>query len=335
MEDSETVLRARFSWVRHYQQSKDAGLTCLPLRHFPPHLTKMVATDTKRWAKRVWFPAAAVAIDFLNQRSRTLTPRRYLGLRNGRRLGPKSIQSELRRLHQTSFSTATIWRILARHGVSASVRPRRKPKVPKRYNRPIPGDRVQIDNCKIEKKLYQFTAIDDCTRLRVLRLYDARNGANAAAFVEQIQAAFPFPIQRIQSDRGPEFISDSFQKVLRAKHIKFRPIRARSPHLNGKVERSQQTDRNEFWATVEKSQRDLVGSAAALAEWKRHYNQNRGHSALSGKTPLQHFEELAATVPTAAAVGEAFDEAKEKWHTNWPYGWTYTEEKGFFLKRCR
>lgn len=328
------MLRARFSWVRHYQQSKDAGLTCLRCGISRPTLRK--------WWRRYQELGEAGLVSRSRRRHRLPEPKvkdtdteAVLALRNGRRLGPKSIQSELRRLHQTSFSTATIWRILARHGVSASVRPRRKPKVPKRYNRPVPGDRVQIDNCKIGKKLYQFTAVDDCTRLRVLRLYDARNANNAAAFVEQIQAAFPFPIQRIQTDRGAEFISDTFQKVLRAKRIKFRPIRARSPHLNGKVERSQQTDRNEFWATVDKAQRDLFGSVSALAEWEQYYNQRRGHSALSGKTPLQQFEELAATVPTAAAVGEAFDEAKEKWHTNWPYGWTYTDEKGFFLKRCR
>lgn len=224
---------------------------------------------------------------------------------------------------------------MARHGVSASVRPRRKPKVPKRYNRPVPGDRVQIDNCKIGKKLYQFTAVDDCTRMRVLRLYDARNAKNAAAFVEQIQDAFPFPIQRIQTDRGPEFIADIFQKALRAKRIKFRPIRARSPHLNGKVERSQQTDRNEFWATVEKPERNLASSPSALAEWETYYNQSRGHSALSGKTPWQHFEEMAALVPSAEAVAQQFEEAKEKWHTNWPYAWMYAENKGFYLKRCR
>lgn len=268
-----------------------------------------------------------------------------LALRDKRKLGPKSIQSELQRLHQSRFSTATIWTILARHGVSQSVRPRRKPKIPKRYNRPVPGDRVQgdrvqgdrvqIDNCKIGKNLHQFTAIDDCTRLRVLRLYDARNASNAVAFVEQLLGAFPFPIQRIQTDRtdrGAEFISDAFQKTLRAKQIKFRPIRARSPHLNGKVERSQQTDRNEFWATVDKPKRDLVLSATALAEWETHYNQSRGHSSLGGRTPQQQFEERSGLIPSVEAVREQFDVSKEKWHTNWPFRWTYTGEKGFKVK---
>lgn len=199
MEDSEAVLRARLSWVRHYEQSQDAGRTCLRCGISRPTLRK--------WWGRYQALGEAGLVSRSHRRHRLPEPKvkpadaeAVLVLRQQRKLGPRSIQSELERLHQTHFSTATIWTILARHGVSASMRPRRKPKVPKRYNRPVPGDRVQIDNCKIGKNLYQFTAVDDCTRLRVLRLYDARNGANATAFVEQIQAAFPFPIQRIQTD---------------------------------------------------------------------------------------------------------------------------------------
>ena len=44
----------------------------------------------------------------------------------------------------------------------------------KRYEQPQPGQRVQVDVNFITpvggagKKFYQFTAIDDCTRLRLL-----------------------------------------------------------------------------------------------------------------------------------------------------------------------
>lgn len=39
--------------------------------------------------------------------------------------------------------------------------------------------------------------------------------------------------------------------------IKFRPNKPASPHLNGKVERSQKTDKAEFYATVDLSTDDL------------------------------------------------------------------------------
>jgi transposase InsO family protein len=63
----------------------------------------------------------------------------------------------------------------------------------------------------------------------------------------------PFAFQRIQTDRGLEFFATKFQERLLKWGIKFRPIKPRSPHLNGKVERSQRTDLDEFYATVDLS----------------------------------------------------------------------------------
>ena len=62
---------------------------------------------------------------------------------------------------------------------SACPRPRRpkhwrSPSQLKLFEKAKPGDSVQVD-VKVVKvagaKAYQYTAIDDCTRLRVLRLY--------------------------------------------------------------------------------------------------------------------------------------------------------------------
>lgn len=62
-----------------------------------------------------------------------------------------------------------------------------------------------------------------------------------------------FPIQRIQTDRGREFFADNVQKQLVTYGIKFRPNKSGSPHLNGKVERSQTTDKSEFYPTIDVS----------------------------------------------------------------------------------
>ena len=51
--------------------------------------------------------------------------------------------------------------------------------------------------------------------------------------------------------------------------IKFRPIRPYSPHLNGKVERSQRTDPVEFYATVDRNDPQLPEE---LKEWQHFYN---------------------------------------------------------------
>jgi len=77
---------------------------------------------------------------------------------------------------------------------------------------------------------------------------------------------FPFPIQRIQPDRGGEFFGLAFQRALKRYHIKFRPIRPYAPLLNGKVERPQGTDKKAFWPLVYLAdlQLDIPGGVAIL-----------------------------------------------------------------------
>ena len=87
----------------------------------------------------------------------------------------------LKRYHDIPVSESGIWRILKRldmNRLPASQRYKRHVDRWKRYEKAKPGHRVQIDVKFVaplkgsrRSRYYQFTAIDDCTRLRVLRLY--------------------------------------------------------------------------------------------------------------------------------------------------------------------
>ena len=57
------------------------------------------------------------------------------------------------------------------------------------------------------KRLYQFTAIDDCTRIRILKVYDACNQRTAIQFLNEVRQRLPFRIHVIQTDNGAEFQS--------------------------------------------------------------------------------------------------------------------------------
>lgn len=133
------------------------------------------------------------------------------------------------------------------------------------------------------------TSVDDCTRYRVLRLYSRRTAANTLDFIDCVIEEMPFPLQRFQTDRGREFFAVKVQERLKEYGIKFRPNKPASPHLNGKVERSQKTDKAEFYATVDLSADDLK---ELLAEWQHYYNWERPHSAHNGKTPMERYLEL-------------------------------------------
>ena len=70
----------------------------------------------------------------------------------------------------------------------------------------MPGRAVQVDVKFIaplasgsRKRYYQFTAIDDCTRLRVLRIYDRLNQKTAIQFADFLLDKFPFRVEVIQS----------------------------------------------------------------------------------------------------------------------------------------
>ena len=52
---------------------------------------------------------------------------------------------------------------------------------------------------------FQYTAIDDATRVRALKIYEKHTQANAIDFANHIIEKFPFRICQIRTDNGHEF----------------------------------------------------------------------------------------------------------------------------------
>lgn len=234
-----------------------------------------------------------------------------LEVRQKYKFGPQRISTFVLREHDITISVPTIWRVLKIENVAPLKRYHGRQGI-KRYSRPIPGERVQIDVTKIRAKCYQFTAIDDCTRLRVLRLYPNKKAENVVLFLYEILDNFPFPIQRIQSDWGTEFFNDKLQEELMVHFIKFRPIKPRTPHLNGKVERSQKTDKAEFYSLINLKDHSLPLDKL-LTEWEYFYNHLRPHASLSGKTPYEKYLETESRVPLQGEVTQNYwDSPAEK-----------------------
>lgn len=233
-----------------------------------------------------------------------------LVLRKKRNWGPQRISNDLLRRKNIMVSPMTVWRILSKNQVKPVLRRRKKADYI-RYSKSIPGERVQMDVTKLRAKDYQFTAIDDCTRLRVLRVYPNKKAQSSILFLGEVLDSFPFPVQRIQTDWGTEFFNYDFQQELHEHFIKFRPIKPRSPHLNGKVERSQQTDKSEFWRSIDLSDKSLDLNLLAK-EWEYFYNHKRQHSSLSGLTPWKKFMELENSVPIQPDVTQNFWDSEEQ-----------------------
>lgn len=131
----------------------------------------------------------------------------------------------------------------------------------------VPGEKVQIDVKEVPycclrgdlrkwgKHLYQWTAIDECTRWRYVYGYEEHTPENSVDFLNRLLEVAPFKIQLIQTDNGTEFtykyISDSvkcpFEIALYDKGIAHKLIPPRTPWHNGKVERSHRSDQRYFY----------------------------------------------------------------------------------------
>lgn len=295
-------------WVQLYEKTGDAGLVCRRCGISRPTLRK--------WSRRY----AKDGLKGLSDQSRRPhnSPNRkvgqeeeswILGMRNKRNLGARRIQNELFREYELSLSLDTIHKVLTKHNVKPIKRPRKKKSDFIRYERPVPGDRVQMDTTKIAPGIYQFTAVDDCSRYRVLGVYNRATAANTLDFLDRAVEEMPFPIQRIQTDRGREFFAVKVQEKLMDYCIKFRPNKPAAPHLNGKVERSQRTDKEEFYATVNLKLDELEES---IHEWQHYYNWQRTHGSLKGKTPMEKVCALMNETPLSEDVYKNYDRTKER-----------------------
>jgi transposase InsO family protein len=103
-------------------------------------------------------------------------------------------------------------------------------------------------------------------------------------FLSRVVEKMPFAIQRIQTDRGGEFFAESVQRWLMQNFIKFRPIPPRSPHLNGKVERSQLTDLQELCTRHDPRDPEI---AQRIEAWQFDDTWRRPQGSLGGKTPIE------------------------------------------------
>lgn len=95
---------------------------------------------------------------------------------------------------------------------------------------------------------------------------------------------FPFRIRTIRTDRGHEFQARFHWHAadLGMEHVY---IKSRTPQLNGKVERSHRTDKDEFYQLL--TYRNDVDLEKKLAEWERFYSYDRPHGAHRGRTPYE------------------------------------------------
>jgi transposase InsO family protein len=185
--------------------------------------------------------------------------------RHNKRLGLVCLWVHLKMNYGYCRTQTALYKLLRREDILPGPRKRARRK-PKPYE-PIlvPGERFQIDVKHVPKvclvgglstkKLYQYTAIDECTRWRHIAVFDEISTYSSVEFAYQLLERFPFEIGCIQTDNGAEFTSkytgsthpSAFESELAALGIRHKLIAPATPRHNGKVERSHRTDQERFY----------------------------------------------------------------------------------------
>jgi transposase InsO family protein len=192
-------------------------------------------------------------------------------IRDMRRRNPKLGMCELwYRLRQRGYSRRpeSLFRVMRK----LHMLPKRKEKkkyIPKPYEQmQHPGQRVQIDVKVVPRKciadpelrLFQYTAIDEFSRLRFLAGYDEQSTYSSADFLLKTIEWFRrkgVRVQCVQTDNGFEFTNrlhnknterkTLFEETAAQMGVQTKFIRPYTPRHNGKVERSHREDQNLFY----------------------------------------------------------------------------------------
>lgn len=187
-----------------------------------------------------------------------------------------------------------------------------------RYERERPGELVHMDVKKIgripdgggwrahgremgstaaRKKTkigydYVHSVVDDHSRLAFTEIHANEQADTVADFFARAIEFFTshgVTIERVMTDNAWSYRHGRRLRELLTRHeITHKFIRPHCPWQNGKVERFNRTLATE-WAY-----RQVFASnderAAALAPWLHHYNTERRHTALGGRTPISRLQ---------------------------------------------
>ena len=208
-------------------------------------------------------------------------------------------------------SITSLYRVMQRLGIYNKAPSKKKEYEPKPYQQMThPGERVQIDvkyvplKCltkEIKEKdgrYYQYTAIDEYTRQRVLWASKEHSTYASTEFLKVVQKKLKYKIECVQTDNGFEFTNrlnshetnrkTMFEEALKEAGIEHKLIKPKTPRHNGKVERSHRKDQERFYYNkVFCSFEDFKNR---LKYWEKEYN-NFPMKPLKWLSPNEKYEE--------------------------------------------
>jgi len=174
----------------------------------------------------------------------------------------------------------------------------------------FPGDKLQLDvkyvpseSIKCGVKMYQFTAVDECSRWTYREIWDEHSTYSARQFLLNLVRVAPFPIRLIQTDNGTEWTNallvvksphkTLFEDALVELGIDYKRIRIATPRHNGRVERQHGLDAIRFYS-INKFY-SLADARLKLAKYND-WSNSRIKTCLNFKSPIQIVDDYISLI---------------------------------------
>lgn len=132
---------------------------------------------------------------------------------------------------------------------------------------------------------FMCSVLDGCSRSIIhWEIREKMEEVDVEVILQRAREKYPDAKPRIITDNGPQFISRDFKEFIRIAgmtHVKTSPY---YPQSNGKIERYHRTIKGDC---IREKQIESVDDARLIvADYVKHYNEVRLHSAIGYVTPL-------------------------------------------------
>jgi transposase len=297
MIETHTAVARRMEWMRDYEERKNVPFVC---RKY-----SISRKTFYKWLKR--YRKSSNSVASLGDRSRRplhsprATPpaiiQRLRELREKTGFGQKRLKLYLSIWYDINLSESAIWKLLKKSGVDMKLKKSYRRKV-RPNDALLPGDRVIVTfkfvaNEDRKQQFVQYSAIDECSRLRITKIYGRHSTLSALDFVQFSLMHFPFLIRYIQTPLDNVFASVSkprsrthaFTMNLRKLGIKHEVPSKKKLAVNRFMERIKRFDEVEPYTTKPFSSPDELQQEAARYLYR--YNNERPIPLIENMSPVE------------------------------------------------
>jgi putative transposase len=136
------------------------------------------------------------------------------------------------------------------------------------------------------QKNYFISCEDDCSRKIASEWTEIKRSTDVLNVLENYIVDNGKP-EKVMHDNGKQFTSKIFRRFLKKNNIKDKPIPARYPQLQGKIEAYNKIVKKEFLAV--ENIPNIKDGKIMYSMFVKAYNEEREHGGINGHTPSEMF----------------------------------------------